>query len=250
MTRSEATLKRGGTCPLVTCEHGGNEIPAELQPYFDGTYGRRMLDSHRGWDPGSLQAARSIAAELSAALHFATVSRLVVDLNRSLDNEELFSRFTQSLNEAAREELLAAYYHPYRDRVTQAIDQTIDGGQRVVHLSVHTFTSRFRGTVRDLDVGLLFDPGRVGELRLAGAWQRRLVELAPKLRVAANKPYLGTADGFTTHLRRCYLDDHYVGIELELNNRIRSRSEDSRQRLLKLICDAFGEAFQEEFREG
>ena len=222
----------------------------ELQPHFDGTYGRRMLESHRGWDPGSLQVARSIATQLSATLHYATVSRLVVDLNRSLDNEELFSRFTSALNEAAREELLAAYYHPYRDRVTRAIDQIIDGGQRVVHLSVHTFTPRFRGTARDLDLGLLFDPGRAGELRLAGAWQRRLLAHAPKLRVAANRPYLGTADGFTTHLRRCYSDDRYVGIEVELNNRIRNRSEAGRHRLLTRICDAFGEALQEESGAG
>jgi len=43
---------------------------------------RRLLDSHRGHDPGALAMARSLARSLDATLLAATVSRLLVALNR------------------------------------------------------------------------------------------------------------------------------------------------------------------------
>ena len=35
---------------IVTCEHGGNRIPAPYRPLFRGQ--KALLDSHRGYDPG------------------------------------------------------------------------------------------------------------------------------------------------------------------------------------------------------
>src|SRR3954454_24119921 len=67
---------------LVTCEHGGNRIPARYRPLFAGA--EALLESHRGYDPGALQLGREIAAALDAPLVSANVSRLLVDLNRSI----------------------------------------------------------------------------------------------------------------------------------------------------------------------
>jgi predicted N-formylglutamate amidohydrolase len=205
---------------IVSCEHGGNEVPETLQELFAGPHARRMLRSHRGYDPGSADAARFIADRFAARLQMATVSRLVVDLNRSLDNDELFSRFTAPLDAETRQAILDIHYRPHRDAVTGAVQTAVAAGRRVVHVSVHTFTPRYRGTHRPIDVGLLFDPARSGERTLCERWRDGLRKIAPRVRVAENEPYAGTADGFTTWLRRRFDDDVYVGIELELNNRI------------------------------
>src|ERR1700739_839489 len=37
---------------IITCEHGGNRIPVPYRRLFRGQ--RALLDSHRGYDPGSL----------------------------------------------------------------------------------------------------------------------------------------------------------------------------------------------------
>ena len=68
---------------VVTCEHGGNRIPA---PYRDLFHAHdALLDSHLGYDLGALNLARALAKAFAAPLVASTVSRLLVDLNRSID---------------------------------------------------------------------------------------------------------------------------------------------------------------------
>jgi predicted N-formylglutamate amidohydrolase len=43
---------------LLTCEHGDNRIPREYAALFEGT--KDVIASHRGWDPGALDCARSL----------------------------------------------------------------------------------------------------------------------------------------------------------------------------------------------
>jgi predicted N-formylglutamate amidohydrolase len=89
---------------------------------------------------------------------------------------------------------------------------------------VHTFTPLLRGHRRDVDIGLLFDPARAFERRVASAWGRQLQLALPRLRIRRNKPYKGTDDGLTTHLRARLPDRRYAGIELEVNQRFPRRA--------------------------
>jgi predicted N-formylglutamate amidohydrolase len=199
---------------LITCEHGGHDIPRAYRAHFRGA--TEILRSHRGWDPGALTLAQRLAADLAAPLIFSTTSRLLVELNRSLDQPDLFSEFTRSLPAAAREDLLARYYHPYRFAVHQTLDHAIRAGERALHLSVHSFTPRLGDEVRTVGVGLLFDPARPSEAALADWWLPRL--RARNLDVRANEPYKGTDDGLTTTLRAEFSPDAYAGLELEVRS--------------------------------
>jgi predicted N-formylglutamate amidohydrolase len=193
------------------------------------------LNSHRGWDPGALEAAQWLAHQLNAPLFYSRTTRLLVDLNRSIGNEQLFSRFTSALASDVQQSILERYYRPYRSEVQAAIVSAIGKGFRVIHLSVHTFTPVFRGVRRSVEIGLLFDPSRVTEQSVCVEWQQRLRAQDTKLRVELNQPYLGTDDGQTTSLRRTLSDAEYAGVELEINNRLMRRSPQSRQRLLTSI---------------
>jgi len=177
------------------------------------------LQSHRGWDPGALELAEHFAARYHAPLFASTVTRLLVELNRSLHHRRLFSEFMRSLTAAEKEDILAAYYLPHRQAVEEHIARERDRGRCVVHIGVHTFTPVLDGEVRQADIGLLYDPKRPAERAWCDAWQSRLAETAPALRVRRNYPYLGTADGFTTYLRTRFADRDYAGIELEVNQR-------------------------------
>ena len=75
------------------------------------------------------------------------------------------------------------------------------------------------GETRNADIGLLYDPGRSVEKRLCAAWRATIKQTRPDLRVRLNYPYLGKADGFTTHLGRVFSVNQYAGIELEVNQR-------------------------------
>jgi len=201
---------------VVSCEHGGNRVPAEWSHLFRGA--ARVLDSHRGWDPGALGLARRIARRMSAPLHASTVTRLLVEPNRSERHRSLFSRYTRSLSLDARERILRRHYYPHRRKVEGDLTAALRGGGRVMHLSVHTFTPVLDGDVRRVDVGLLYDPARPAERSLCDAWARDLKRASPGLRVRKNHPYRGAADGFTTYLRRT-LGRRYLGIELEVSQR-------------------------------
>ena len=200
---------------LVTCEHGGNRVPAAYRRHFAGH--ESLLDTHRGYDPGALALARRLAAALGAPLFYATVSRLVVDLNRSPGHPRLYSEATRPALPAVRREILESHYLPYRQRVEGAAAEAIAEGEKVIHLSAHSFTPELDGEERDADIGLLYDPARPGETELARRWQAALKDAAPELRVRRNYPYRGKSDGFTAYLRRRFPAEAYVGIELEIN---------------------------------
>jgi predicted N-formylglutamate amidohydrolase len=203
---------------LVTCEHGGNRIPAEFRDLFAPH--ADLIAGHRGWDPGALELARRLARRLAAPLHVATVSRLVVDLNRSAGNPKVFSTITRRLGRARREEILAAFWRPYRTRVEKEVALlAAAGGPGALHLSIHTFTPNLDGRERRADVGLLYDPGRPPETRFCRRLKAALRSRRPDLVVRFNHPYRGVADGFTTALRRRFPPARYLGIEIEVNQR-------------------------------
>jgi predicted N-formylglutamate amidohydrolase len=162
--------------------------------------------------------ARRVARRLGAPLHTATVTRLLVELNRSPHHRALFSRFTRPLPPEARERILDRHYRPYRRNVERDVTAALRGGGRVLHVSVHTFTPVLDGAVRRVDIGLLYDPARPAERALCGRWAGELRRRLPELRVRRNQPYRGVTDGLTTHLRR-KLGPRYLGIELEVSQR-------------------------------
>jgi predicted N-formylglutamate amidohydrolase len=200
---------------LISCEHGGNRIPARYSSLFRGR--ARLLASHRGYDPGALVMAREFAAALDAELLYSTVSRLLVELNRSLGHRAIFSPPVRELPHAERERIIARYYRPYRDRLEAHVAAAVGRGSRVVHLSCHSFTPRLAGVSREADVGLLFDPARPSEVRLCAAWRAGLLAADATLRVRRNYPYRGTDDGLTPYLRKRFDDRCYAGIELEVS---------------------------------
>lgn len=202
---------------IVTCEHGGNEIPAPFRRLFRG-HGA-LLASHRGFDAGALPLAQNLAAALCAPLVASTVSRLLVDLNRSIVCPELLSDFTRNAPDRTRREILERYYWPYRRKVEAHIHRRVRRGDRVVHISAHTFTPVLRGKVRRADVGLLYDPHRRSEAALCARWRRLLMARSSGLLVRRNYPYRGDSDGLTSYLRTQFDADEYAGIEVEVNQR-------------------------------
>ncbi|GMW02536.1 MAG: hypothetical protein AMXMBFR84_36720 [Candidatus Hydrogenedentota bacterium] len=224
------------TALLFTCEHGGNRVPKQYLAIFKGHNNR--LESHRGYDPGALPLARCLAKELNAPLLFSTITRLLVELNRSPGNPSLFSDITKNAPDAVRESILSTYYMPYRTEVERKIEGLLTNHDRVLHVSVHTFTPVLHGQVRRMDVGLLYDPKRPGEKALCHRWQCLIHDIAPEYVVRRNAPYRGVSDGFTTHLRRRYSAARYLGIELEVNQRLAAGSPAQKIAITKLILNS------------
>jgi predicted N-formylglutamate amidohydrolase len=203
---------------IITCEHGGNRVPAPYRPLFRGQ--KALLDSHRGYDPGSLVMAKALAGAFAAPLVSSTVSRLLIDLNRSIGHPQLFSAVTRAAPAEIRSQIVDEHYRPYRMQAEHLITQAVARGHRAIHISSHSFTPELDGKVRGTDVGLLYHPARRGEAELCARWKETLAALAPDLRIHRNYPYAGKGDGLTSHLRMRFTPGDYVGIELEVNQGI------------------------------
>ena len=200
---------------VLSCEHAGKTVPAKYRKLFKGK--QSVLDSHRGWDPGAIELARAIAKETGAPLVANTVSRLVVETNRSVPSPQLFSEFTRKLPREEKNALLKSHYHPHRGAVEAVVKSALRTHARVVHVGVHTFTPVLNGKKRTTDIGLLFDPARKAEEDFCEVWLHALHWEAPLLRVKKNYPYKGSSDGLTTALRKKFAASRYVGIEIEVN---------------------------------
>jgi len=226
---------------IVTCEHGGNRVPARFREQFRGR--ERLLNSHRGYDKHALAYARHLARRLGAQLFCSTVTRLLIDLNRSPGHPGLFSRLTGGLGIGEKEHILREYYLPYRRSVESAAAAAVSRGDAVLHISVHSFAPVIRGETKRADIGLLYDPSRSRERSSCLEWQRFLQDAAPALVVRRNYPYRGRADGLVTSMRKIFSPDRYTGIELELNQGTLTRYGKRNRKLCDALVSGVKSAF-------
>lgn len=204
---------------LVSCEHGSNRVPARYRQLFTGQ--DEALASHRGYDPGALHLARAIAKAFGADLYFSTITRLLIELNRSVHNHRsIFSSSSRQLPASEKRHILQQYYLPYRRRLEQHLSELVAEAKPVLHLSVHSFTPELNGKIRTADIGLLYDPARQFEKVFCHNWRRTLNATGAVGAIKMNYPYFGTSDGFTTYLRTVFNDSCYMGVELEVNQKL------------------------------
>ncbi len=225
-------LRSHAAAVVVTCEHGGNRAPPEVAHLF--TTEGDHLAGHGGFDAGALEMARALAAAFDAPLFYSTVTRLVVDQNRSIGHPKQFSKYTKGLPQSVRQALLDAHYRPMRREALAAVSDILKSGKTVIHLASHSFVPVWRGAVRSMDMGLLYDPRREGERALCAAWKSRLAAARPELRVRRNAPYRGVSDGHVTALRRRF-PEGYLGIELEVNQRFVAQDRPAFDDLLLVV---------------
>lgn len=214
---------------LVTCEHGGNRVPREHRALFAGH--EALLATHRAFDPGALDTAKLLARRLDAPLIASTVTRLLVELNRSPSHPKLYSEVTRGLNPSARTAIRDRYYAPHRALVESTIAELLTRERPVLHIASHSFTPSLSGEERRADVAWLYDPSRSPERTLAGLWKDALGRRRPELVLRRNYPYRGVDDGLTTHLRRLFPEHRYLGIELEVNQTWYLGATSARRRL-------------------
>lgn len=203
---------------IISCEHAGNQVPEQYQSLFEGA--DKILNSHRGWDPGALELAETVSQKTNSDLFVYPHTRLLIEPNRSIGHPKLFSEFSKKLSKSEKESLLKTYYHPYRNSVADAIRKNSSQKQPTIHISVHTFTPVLDDRDRNFEIGLLYDPKRIQEKNVCQLWRSILKQAFPDYRIRMNQPYKGASDGFTTHLRKGFYETFYSGIELEINQKL------------------------------
>lgn len=200
---------------ILTCEHGGNQIPVSLKKQFNDH--SHILKTHRGLDIGVLEIAKLMQKKLKSPFIYSTTSRLVVDLNRTLNNPTLFSEFMKPLPKVTLQKVLDTYYFPHWVKVRKNIRALLLTKKRVVHVAVHSMTDQLNGQTRKMHLALLYNPTFKNEVGFSSLWIQELRKEFPDYIIARNKPYRGDGDGLTCEMRKENRPDNYIGLEIELN---------------------------------
>lgn len=201
---------------VVSCEHATNEVPEKYYELFEGA--EEILQSHRGWDPGALEVTLDLAERLKVIPHLYPYTRLLIEPNRSLGSPQLFSEYSNDLTVEEKQWLVANYYQPYRNLVEEEIEEHIQNGYKVIHLSMHSFTPVWNGKEREVEIGLLFDNQRSSEKQFCERWIEQL-QSSCNHTIRPNEPYHGADDGLTTYLRTRFTEEEYLGIEIEVSQK-------------------------------
>jgi predicted N-formylglutamate amidohydrolase len=208
---------------IISCEHASNRIPARYQGLGLSS---KTLQTHIAWDPGSREIARACARVLRCPVHEGQYSRLLIDLNRSLHHPRLIAKESagiripgnEGISQPERERRSKLYYVPYREAVAADIRRIVSRRGQCVHLSIHSFTHQLLGRERKADIGLLFDPRRRREKALCVWMAERLRQTGYQVRF--NYPYRGVSDGFTAAHRLVFAPREYLGVEVEVNQKL------------------------------
>jgi predicted N-formylglutamate amidohydrolase len=178
---------------------------------------KNILETHRGLDLGALDFFNHLKP-LADFTSFSKKSRLLIELNRSLHHKNLFSEFSNMISLSEKRELIDSYYVVYRNKVETAIQNYIETGNKVVHISVHSFTPILNDIQRNCDIGILYDSSLKSEKVFSHQLKTAILQQNKELNIRYNYPYLGKMDGFTTYLRK-HFPKNYLGIELEINQK-------------------------------
>lgn len=161
---------------------------------------------HIGWDIGTELVARNLCERFGVGGHFATHSRLLIDVHRSPDATDLIPAISDGtiipgnvkISDAERQRRIATYHTPYHAGLANAIDGVCATTIDPIIISIHSFTPTPRmGEPRTLDLGMLWKANEMSSACFAD----HLRAVHP-YKVGLNVPYSG--------LRFNHTIDHHV----------------------------------------
>lgn len=211
-------LNHGGASPVVlVCEHASRHIPACL-----GGLGLNEAErkSHIAWDIGAEGVSRKLSTLLDAPLVLQRYSRLVYDCNRPpqspgampVMSETTAIAGNQNLSDADRAERVEQIYRPFHKSVSQVLEQRQANGIDPVFVTVHSFTSVFKGQHREVELGILHDQdSRLADIVIAIAGR------STEYKTLRNEPY-GPEDGVTHTLNLHGGERGLLNVMIEIRN--------------------------------
>lgn len=209
---------------IFTCEHSGNLIPDQFSELFKTN--SSLLNSHSGYDIGILDVFKIFTSHFNSPTFYTEISRLLIEFNRSLHHKDLFSHITKQLDENAKQSLINNYYLPYRENIFSTINKLIKKNHKVIHIAFHSFTPILNDKIRNADIGFLYDSKSINEKLFCKKWKRNVLIVSSSVKIRFNYPYRGIADGLTSYLRKIFGYNNYIGIELEINQKLITYQED------------------------
>jgi predicted N-formylglutamate amidohydrolase len=234
----EVVNEGGAAKVILICDHASAAIPAAL-----GTLGLgpAELGRHICYDIGIDAVGRSLSAMLDAPLVLAGYSRLVIDMNRRIDDPTLISVISdgaivpgnRDLTNEDKARRIERIHRPYHQAIERLTDDLIERGAAPAMISLHSFTTSLNRHDRPWHFGILWrrDP------RIAVPLMERLGANAGVC-VGDNQPYSGGNDhgiSIEAHAEKHGLPHVLIEIRQDL-----VETDAGAERNAALLADALG----------
>ena len=177
---------------LLVGDHVSNVIPGALE-----NLGLKdaMLEQHIAYDIGTRKLINHLSQHLDATAVLAGYSRLVVDLNRSLEDNSVMPEISdnivipgnQNMSKEHRNQRIQSFYTPYRKAIDMALQRFRENNVVPAFIAIHSFTPQMTGFSRPWHVGILWDK----DPRIPLPLMQHLRAHPDGFNIGDNEPYSG-----------------------------------------------------------
>lgn len=186
-------LNETGTAKvLLVADHASNAIPKAMNHLG---LDEPVLEQHVAYDIGTRKLITHLVQHLDAPAVVAGYSRLIVDLNRSLEDPTVMPGESdcipipgnQNLSHEDRALRVQSFYTPYRKAIDTLLHRFRERGIVPAFIAIHSFTPEMAGEKRPWHVGILWDK----DPRIPVPLMEKLRSLPESFNVGDNQPYSG-----------------------------------------------------------
>ncbi len=190
------------TAFLFSCENATCAVPEAYREIFRGS--EDVVNSKRGWEPGSLNLGQGFAMKFRTPLVHGDVTRLLIDFEQ--DGDARWSEFSRKLPEATRLKVADRHERPFRQSLNQRIAEDLRRHERVVHVLIHTDAATDGLVMLETPAG-----NKVAE-KIARAWRGRIAAAELDVRHVAGSG----STPLSLSLSEAYPADGYAQIRLSV----------------------------------
>jgi predicted N-formylglutamate amidohydrolase len=222
---------------LIVGDHASNAMPGMLDNLgLDDV----ALEQHIAYDIGSKKLIHHLSQHLDAPAILAGYSRLIVDLNRSLEDESAMPEVSdntvikgnQNMSDEHRNARIHSFYTPYRKAIDMMLHRFKEKETVPAFISIHSFTPEISGFSRPWHAGVLWDK----DPRIPVPLMKKLCAHPDGFHIGDNEPYSGKHPADYTidhHAEAAGLPHVSVEIRQDLIN-----TEDGAERWATILDDA------------
>ncbi|MGB5708136.1 MAG: N-formylglutamate amidohydrolase [Arenicellales bacterium] len=177
---------------LLVGDHVSNLTPASLNNLG---LDPEALEQHIAYDIGTRKLVHHLSEHLNAPAVLAGYSRLVVDLNRSLEDPSVMPEVSdkipipgnQNMSATHRSQRIHDFYTPYRKAIDMALRGFRQRGVVPALIAIHSFTPEMAGFSRPWHAGILWDK----DPRIPVPLMQNLRAHPDGFNIGDNEPYSG-----------------------------------------------------------
>ena len=196
---------------FLICDHGSNKIP---NIYKNLGLNENILNTHIAYDIGAREVTIDIARKMFAQCFVSNFSRLIIDPNRKVIDDDLIVKNSFGINIPKNKNIskkeknlrINKFYNKYHEGLNHILEKKYNNGIKLI--SIHSFTKETKTENRPTELGLLWNRN----IQFMVSIKKKLLKM--HVNVGNNKPYSGFFYNYTLDQHSKKFSNKSITIEI------------------------------------